>query len=100
MRSCTCATFAFDANRGYVDVSVWRKVVFWMGLKFGFFLVLVSLIFDGEIAFVKFACLLAHEGTDRHEIDELHLQLESKICVLSSEELVSLAGHLGVESKE
>ena len=74
-----------------------------MGSKFGFFLVPVSLIFDNEIAFVKFACLLAHEGIDMmagSEIDKLHLQRESKICVLSSEELVNLARHLGVESKE
>ena len=44
-----------------------------------------------------------HEVIDTmagNEIDELHLQHESKICVLSFEELVSLAWHLGVESKE
>ena len=75
----------------------------WMGSKLCFLLVLVSLIIIFEITFVKFGWLFVHEVIDRmagNEVDELHLQLESKLCVLSFEELVSLAEHLGVESKE
>ena len=72
-----------------------------MGSKLCFLLVLVSMIF--EITFVKFGWLFVHDVIDtmaENEIDELHLQLESKICVLSFEELVSLVKHLGVENKE
>ena len=72
-----------------------------MGSKLCFLLVLVSLILG--ITFVKFGWLFVHEVIDTmagNEIDELHLQLKSKICVLSFEELVSLAEHLGMERKE
>ena len=35
-----------------------------------------------------------------HEIEELQLELESKVCGLGVDALAELAGHLQVETKE